>query len=443
MKNTAKFVITLVLSLHVCSAADDIFILHGGPTLTTNVSYVPSIRIYYVGDQVVSKITVKNTGRRAAGPSVTAVFDGSASLFGPGDPSQLRHTFNTPALQPGEEFDYYYPFTIEAKHKRFTSLSFAISADADYYDQVRETGCCRLNMSNPIALLWGTVAVVGHFDNDNYEDYGRYDLEGGVWSINGSGWRPFMVFQWGDKTMIPVPGDYDGDGIYDLAVYQESTGNWYIRTVFNGPPITFGQNWGGPGMIPVPGDYNGDGIFDLAVYQISTGNWFIRSLGSIGPNNPPITFGQNWGNLDMKPVSGDYNGDGIYDLAVYQSGTGNWFIRSLGPIAPNNPPITFGQNWGTQTMTPVSGDFNGDGVYDLAVYDLPHSRWYIRSLGPISSANPPILFGEVWGAPLANNPVAFDYSGDGKDEIGVFDQGRLNWHIKQLGTNRTLIGGGF
>jgi hypothetical protein len=49
-------------------------------------------------------------------------------------------------------------------------------------------------------------------------------------------------------------------------------------------------NFGGPGFIPVPGDYDGDGEADVAVYQTSTGNWFV--VGSTaGFFSPALNFG--------------------------------------------------------------------------------------------------------------------------------------------------------
>lgn len=76
--------------------------------------------------------------------------------------------------------------------------------------------------------------------------------------------------QWGWSTAKPVPGDYDGDGKYDLAVFDTAGGYWYIRSVA-GPTILWKVQWGWSTAKPVPGDYDGDGKFDLAVYDTATG----------------------------------------------------------------------------------------------------------------------------------------------------------------------------
>ena len=74
---------------------------------------------------------------------------------------------------------------------------------------------------------------------------------------------------WGAHGDVPVPGDFDGDGSTDVAVYRPSTGDWLVRNQFT---VTFG----GPGFVPVVGDYDGDGIDDVAVFQASTGMWEVQ-----------------------------------------------------------------------------------------------------------------------------------------------------------------------
>ena len=76
---------------------------------------------------------------------------------------------------------------------------------------------------------------------------------------------------------MPVPGDYDGNGSADVAIYRPSVGGWYV----NGQSPTF---LGLSTDIPQPGDYDGDGTTDIAVYRPSIGAWFVE-------DQAPVFFG--------------------------------------------------------------------------------------------------------------------------------------------------------
>ena len=62
--------------------------------------------------------------------------------------------------------------------------------------------------------------------------------------------RHAAALNFGGSGFIPVPGDYDGDGETDAAVYQSSSGNWFVVGSTDGffsPAL----NFGGSGFIPV------------------------------------------------------------------------------------------------------------------------------------------------------------------------------------------------
>ena len=86
------------------------------------------------------------------------------------------------------------------------------------------------------------------------------------------------------------------------------------------------------------GDYDGDGRSEIAVFRPSSGLWVVRGLGR-------VYFGRE-GDI---PVSGDYDSDGITDLAIFRPVTGLWAIKGITRAY-----------FGTASGCPVPGDYSLD-----------------------------------------------------------------------------------
>jgi spore coat protein A len=79
---------------------------------------------------------------------------------------------------------------------------------------------------------------------------------------------------YGGSGYTPVPGNYDGDGKTDVAIYQEPTGRWFVRNSSTGADTVVG--FGGTGYVPVRGDFDADGKNDFVVFHEASGLWYLK-----------------------------------------------------------------------------------------------------------------------------------------------------------------------
>jgi len=234
------------------------------------------------------------------------------------------------------------------------------------------------------------------------------------------------VEQWGVASDTLTPGDFDGNGSTEKAVWREDPNNpdkatFYINAPgINSPGCCRYEQFGRTGDNPsVVGDWDGDGTDDLAVYRDGGPNG--QSYFFYRPSSQPMVnfITRPWGIGGDKPARGDYDGDGKLDLAVFRPSDGIWYI-----FQSSNEQVRY-VKWGLSSDRLVQADYDGDGKTDPAVYR--DGTWYITlsQASEFEAAYP--RFG------LSSDiPVPADYDGNGRAEVAVYRGGV--WYMVDLFT---------
>ena len=227
--------------------------------------------------------------------------------------------------------------------------------------------------------------------------------------------------------------DYNDDGKTDYVVVRNTGGGaggqvtWFINLNGGG---TQAFRWGISTDFFISGDFDGDGKDDVAVWRPAAAPaaafYILNSSNFTATVEPFGTTG------DDPTIVNDYNGDNKDDFAVYRSGAAAgqqsvWYFRT----APGGP-VNF-VPWGQFGDFPNPGDFDGNGTADYSVQRNNGSGggnfWTRLSTGAVL---PVITFGTATDLVLPG-----DYSGDGKTDYCVArgSGGQILWTYFSPATN--------
>jgi hypothetical protein len=281
--------------------------------------------------------------------------------------------------------------------------------------------------------------VAGDFNNDGFPDLAVLNTADSTVSILlGNGYGGFTVVanpsSTGANATAITTFDLDGDGKQDLVVTNSSSltvsvllgngdGSFKPRTTTTLPSPS-----GTPQALAL-GDFNGDGIPDIAVTNGSNLVYILLGTGTGAftvSTGSPFTVDSGVSSIAV----GDFNRDGSLDFATANQtascitvmqgdGTGNVFTSI--------PGASLSLPGSAAPMSIVAADFDGDGKIDLAVAESS-----LNQVG-VLLGNGDGTFGLQAVYASGTQPVALtvgDFNSDGVPDIAV---------VNATGTGTSLL----
>ncbi len=261
---------------------------------------------------------------------------------------------------------------------------------------------------------------------DNFFSPGDFSNPHNV-DTDGDGVRDLVEFYSGSDPTNPgssprpyifasAPFDPDGDipsgGNANPVVWRPSNGTWYIRD-FLAPNRNIAVQFGLSGDTPfsyIPKTAGGALLSDIGVVRRDATElrWFFNGAGlaaSNGTRRNIVSFGLFGDNL----IPGPWEEAPYTNPAVARLFDNHWTFF----IYKRDGTVRM-EHWGGNGDIPKVQDYDGDGLFDIAVFRPSEQKSYIvNSSGGIAIIN--------FGTGTADHTVRGDYTNDGIDDISFWE----------------------
>jgi Bacterial Ig-like domain (group 3)/FG-GAP-like repeat/MBG domain (YGX type) len=222
-----------------------------------------------------------------------------------------------------------------------------------------------------MTLYFYIGAVVGDFNADGNVDLAAIGGDSNVAILLGNGNGTFSAAAKPPTGSVPagiVSGDWNGDGLVDLAVTNEASNSVTVLLgngdgTFTPTPVALATS-SSPFEIAT-GDFNGDGNQDLVVF--TGGNETATVYAGNGDGTFTAIAGSGVAGTNGGPIAvADFNGDGIADLVLGFNSAGyvSVYLGAGNGTFAASPSASVLVGHSPDTM--IVEDFNGDGIPDVA-----------------------------------------------------------------------------
>ena len=221
----------------------------------------------------------------------------------------------------------------------------------------------------------------------------------------------------GNRTLLGGPAA----GLDTAGIYVPATGACFLRNS-NSPgaaDVVFIYGPSSSTLKPITGDWDGDGTDTIGLYDPATGACFLRNSNASGAADIVFNFGP--GGLGWLPIVGDWNADGTDTIGLYVPSTGTFFLKDTNSNGAAD--LSFG--YGPPNATPVVGDWNGDGRDTIGIYVPGTGAFFLRNSNTSGVADLVFIYGPAGAIPLTG-----DWNNDGTDTIGIYTPASAAWFLR-------------
>jgi CubicO group peptidase (beta-lactamase class C family) len=202
-----------------------------------------------------------------------------------------------------------------------------------------------------------------------------------------------------NSLVSPVAGDFDGDGQTTLGFFNYREARFYLANsnvpgvvdqILSFVPPNHDTVGDPRGWIAIAGDWTGAGFDQLGLYDWRTSTfYFLDAQGQLsftlqfGDPRPTLTDGWPGGPF---PLAGDWDGDGVDTIGLCYlgptEGPNTFYLKNN--LSPGPADMTF--EFGPVQGYPLGGDWDGDGLDTIGLFDSITKTFYFRNS---NSGGPP------------------------------------------------------
>jgi PKD repeat protein len=294
----------------------------------------------------------------------------------------------------------------------------------------------------------GTLVLMGGWDGNYLNDTWRSTDKGITWVLANasSGWEKrgyFPAVALPDNSVILIGGSAGSSVTYQDVWRSANKGTSWVR--INATPGWQSRSGSGAAALPdgsivISG---GSWVDESHNYHFLNDTWRFAPAGSSAQNPVHVYQKGTW-----KASLQAYHGMGANSsrmsgyfqvsanprdrIGVYRGSTHLFYLDYSGNGAWNGVPVDRQNNFGITGDLPVAGDWDSDGMTEIGVFRPSTHMFYLDYNG-----------NGVWDGAVTDRryvfgiagdlPIAGDWTGDGRAEIGVFRPSTRQFYLDYNG----------